>query len=245
MMTLNHQTIARSRYLPPQDSTIRTIVHGAYMRFVYDIWRRNMMYYGRWQSNEHIRILDCGCGPGYLLSMMEKWYPQAYCIGLDIESQLLENARERTTRATFVQASAEQIPIYNESYDAVFALHLIEHLPRPSLFIGGVRRILKERGLLILATPNLSGIGARLMGSRWNGYSDESHVALNGAKYWRKLLEDQGFHIISDGTTGLSGIPIFRKLPLALVNWSILFTVGFLPWSYGEAYICIATPSQE
>lgn len=134
-----------------------------------------------------------------------------------------------------------EIPLSDATFDLVIALHLVEHLPQPARFFAEARRVLRGEGLLIIATPNPTGIGARVMGKWWTGWRDTGHINLNPPAYWRELICDNGFVILRDGTTGLSGLPIFRKLPIALINWGPLFLFGFFPWMHGEAYVCIAT----
>jgi hypothetical protein len=77
------------------------------------------------------------------------------------------------------------------------------------------------------------------MKSRWDSWITE-HVSLNPPYKWREMLITNGFEILRDGTTGLSGVPVFRKLPLALFNLAPLFAFGYFPWNHGEAYICIS-----
>jgi len=172
---------------------------------------------------------------------LENWFLGAEFVGLDLDEQLLDSACERTTHAGFVRGSAEEIPLADATFDLLITLHMVEHLPQPLRFIAEARRVLRPGGLLIVATPNPVGIGAKVMGKRWSGWKDESHVALNPPHYWRTLISSHGFTVLKDGTTGLSGIPVFRTLPMALLNWGPLFLFGFFPWMSGEAYVCIAT----
>lgn len=116
---------------------------------------------------------------------------------------------------------------------------MVEHLKEPERFIREAGRVLRRRGILIFATPNPAGIAARLMGKRWSGWIPE-HISLYPPPKWRDILAKHDFMILRHGTTGLSGIPAFRKFPLALLNWGLLFLFGFFSWRYGEAYMCIS-----
>jgi len=136
------------------------------------------------------------------------------------------------------------MPFSDATFDLVIALHLVEHLSQPARFFAEAWRVLRGKGLLVIATPNPAGIGARLMGKCWAGWGDDSHISLNPPAYWRELIRGNGFVILKDGSTGLFGIPIFRKLPMALINWMPLLLFGFFPWEQGEAYVCVASPSR-
>ena len=228
------------RYLPPPRGTLRRAYHEFYIHLAYDVWRRQISAFGRWSSRDSIRALECGTGPGFLLKCLERWFPKASLYGLDIDIQLIHEAQTQTARSHFVRGSAQELPFSEATFDLVIALHLIEHLPEPACFFAEARRVLRGKGLLMIATPNPKGVGARLMGKRWAGWHDESHINLNPPTYWRELIRGNGFIILKDGTTGLSGIPVFQKLPMALINWVPLFLFGFFPWMHGEAYVCVA-----
>jgi SAM-dependent methyltransferase len=189
-------------------------------------------------------IVDIGCGPGYFLSLLKNWYPQANLVGLDYDLALLEEARARVsnllpTHTSLLQADAERLPLDNDTIDLAITLHMVEHLHAPELFIAEIKRALGPRGLLLLATPNPSGIGARLMDSRWSGYRYD-HIALKDMSTWCELLESAGFEILERRTTGLSGVPAFRQFPLCILNWSLLALFGSFRWRHGEAILLLA-----
>jgi 2-polyprenyl-3-methyl-5-hydroxy-6-metoxy-1,4-benzoquinol methylase len=181
-------------------------------------------------------IVEIGCGPGYLLSFIEKWFPQYEVIGLDFDFRLLGAADQRTERSHLVKGNAEELPFGNSEFDVLVTLHLIEHLYHPERFFAEANRVLRPNGVLLLATPNPTGIGARVMKSGWVGWR-EDHVSLYSPQAWTDLVECCGFTWIRGGTTMLSGLPIFRKFPLAVVNYLPLLLFGVLPWEQGEAFV--------
>jgi ubiquinone/menaquinone biosynthesis C-methylase UbiE len=209
------------------------------MRLAYDIWRRKLGPLFGCASSTALRFLECGCGPGFLLALFEEWFPESQLIGLDSDLRLLQSAAGRTNRTRLFLGAAETLPFDNSTFDLVITLHMIEHLPAPELFLKEARRVLKPGGFLVLATPNSSGIGARLMGCKWKGWRYD-HLSVHAPAAWRTLLKKQGFRIREDGTTALSGIPGFRIPPLSLVQWVPLFVFGFFPWDSGESYIAIS-----
>lgn len=208
-----------------------------YLRLVYDHWRRILPRFTAFEQGS--MILECGTGPGHLLGFMEEWFPEAAFYGLDNSPEAVSKARRGTKRTQYVLSSAEFLPFFPRRFDTVLSFHMVEHLPEPQRFLQEAARVLRPGGILVLATPNPQGIGARLMKARWSGLVPE-HISLLPPGRWRELLVSCGFAILRDGTTGLSGVPVFRKLPLGLLNWVPMFLFGFFPWQHGEAYICIA-----
>jgi 2-polyprenyl-3-methyl-5-hydroxy-6-metoxy-1,4-benzoquinol methylase len=206
-------------------------------RLTYDIWKRTLPRYGNVKKGA--LVLECGIGPGNLLSLMSKWFPEAKLYGLDIDFQLIRQARQANNNKGLLTASAEALPFQEGTFDLVVSLHMVEHLPDPENFLAETSRVLRPGGILAIATPNPEGIGASIMGSRWGGWCDD-HISLKSPEKWREMIIGHGFSVLSAGTTGISGIPAFRRFPLAIFNWGPLFLFGFFPWRHGEAYICIA-----
>lgn len=230
-----------SPYLPPPENSFSGWYHKLLMRFTYDIWRRELRRWDTWSANPDPRILECGCGPGFLLQFLGEWFPEADLLGLDTDLELLEVARERNQRLLRVlSASAEEIPLSSSSVDVLVTLHMVEHLLYPLRFLDEAERVLKPGALFVVATPNPTGIGASVMGRDWHGWRDD-HVSLHAPDFWRMGLEQRGFRILKEGTTGLSGIPLLRTLPIALIQWIPLFIFGFFAWRRGESYVVISS----
>jgi ubiquinone/menaquinone biosynthesis C-methylase UbiE len=226
--------------MPRAESTIPGKAEKLFRLLAYDVWRRELKRFGRSQETSRIRIVDVGCGPGFLLWCIENWFPGAELIGVDRSEDLLKVAKSRCKRMTALKGDASALPLPGGYADVVFALHVVEHLTQPGQFFAEARRVVRPGGLLVIATPNAEGLGARLMGRRWSGYSDPTHISLHGPSFWAEMLDKSGFAIAHHGTTGLSGIPLLDKMPLALIHRIPCFFFGHFPWELGEADICAA-----
>ena len=97
-------------------------------------------------------ILDVGCGPARILKHLTSLDEGEY-IGLDIARKAI-SPNTTTLNAGFVLSDAESLPFNSQSFDAVIASHLIEHLYNPEAFLCECSRVLKGGGTLIIATPN-------------------------------------------------------------------------------------------
>jgi len=234
------QAAADSLYLP---SGVRE--HRFFMlktRVAYRVWRRTLRRYAGLGRESRFKLLDVGCGPGYLLRCLELWFPHIHSYGFDVEQKYLDFAGGHLRRTQLVHGRAEQLPFDKEFFRIVCALHVLEHLNRPGELLAEAYRVLRPGGLLLAATPNPGGIAARLLKGRWSGWRDD-HVSLKPPREWRELVERAGFAILDDGTTGLGGFRLFQRLPFSLLNWLPLAVFGYFAWEYGESYMLVARKS--
>lgn len=228
-------------YMPRAEDTILGKAENLFRQLQYRVWRRELMRFVAKHRPLRLRIVDVGCGPGFLLRCLSRWFERAELVGVDQSDALLQIAQSRCAGMSALKGDACTLPLASGSVDAAFALHVVEHLIEPSLFFVEAHRVIRPDGILIIATPNSEGLGARIMGRRWSGLSDPTHISLHGPSYWIGMLERSGFKIERQGTTGLSGLPLLNKMPLGLIHWIPSFIFGFFPWNLGEAYVCVAT----
>ncbi len=98
---------------------------------------------------EKFRILDIGCGNGDISSYFFKKNRQ---YGVDI----IDSRRERNRAFSFAKVNSEILPFDNSFFDIVISHHVIEHVYDQFSHLREIRRVLKENGIVYLATPNKS-----------------------------------------------------------------------------------------
>ncbi|MCL2044058.1 MAG: class I SAM-dependent methyltransferase [Treponema sp.] len=144
-------------------------------------------------------ILDIGCATGALLDFLKERGWQT--TGVEI-SPAAEYARTR--RMLDVKSeNLEKCHFPGESFDMVLASHLIEHLNNPMAFLHEVWRIMRPGARLMLTTPNIDGMQARLFGSRWRSAIFD-HLYLFSAQTLRKMLKAAGF--VTEGVYTWGGL---------------------------------------
>ena len=102
-------------------------------------------------------VLDLGCGSGSLV-LRQHGFPSRCYVGIDLSWVGLARANKalgaRHSHCRFAQGHVELLPFREESFEGLFAISVIEHLPDPAGFLKDCARVLKRRGLLVLRTPN-------------------------------------------------------------------------------------------
>jgi SAM-dependent methyltransferase len=107
-------------------------------------------------------LLDCGCGSGSITVGLAEAVSPGRVIGIDVERSVIERAVLRTkqhaiTNARFQVGSGYELPFEDNSFDAVFAHALLEHLGEPLRAIREMRRVLKPGGVLGLRSIDIGG----------------------------------------------------------------------------------------
>ena len=103
------------------------------------------------------RILELGCGPGYMWKECASRVPSMWDITLsDLSSGMLDSAWRNlvvTGRSyKFKEIDAQEIPFEDETFDAVIANHMLYHVPDRSKAITEIKRVLKTGGHFFATT---------------------------------------------------------------------------------------------
>jgi SAM-dependent methyltransferase len=181
-------------------------------------------------------ILEIGSGAGYFISFLEEEFPSAKITGIEYDPRLIPSIKSRIKSAAIINENAEEFDQGEKLFDVIVSLQVIEHLYMPEAMLRRVNKHLSPDGIFIFTTPNLTGCGARVMKAGWHGYRDD-HVSLKGYHEWISFIEQNGFTKLYCGSTFFSGIPWLNKLPLGILNWTLLFLFGSLKWPYGESFL--------
>lgn len=98
-------------------------------------------------------FMEVGCGTGYVLSAIEKAYPQAELAASDYFGEALEFAHQRVPDAALYQVDARDMP-FEAQFDVVGAFDVIEHIAEDKTVLEQMAKALKPSGYLILTVPH-------------------------------------------------------------------------------------------
>jgi 2-polyprenyl-3-methyl-5-hydroxy-6-metoxy-1,4-benzoquinol methylase len=118
-----------------------------------------------WVTLPGARVLDYGCGPGYLWPHLQRYQP-AKLAGLDFSpSSVACVQREYSAWPNFAGAthvSSLPSPLAAGSFDVITSIEVIEHLHDGHLdgMLAECARLLRPGGRLLLTTPHDEDLGA-------------------------------------------------------------------------------------
>ncbi|HQR67574.1 MAG TPA: methyltransferase domain-containing protein, partial [Thermoanaerobaculia bacterium] len=147
------------------------------------------------------RLLEVGCGLGFLLDALARFGPGLEAEGVDVSEFAARFARERLGLA--VRAGTLEGSRFSDGrFDAVLQKDLLEHVRTPRAHLLETARILRPGALLRLVTPNgdanLAPYAA--LAGREPGrlpLLEQGHLSFFRKEHLERLLLDAGFEILS------------------------------------------------
>ncbi len=102
-------------------------------------------------------VLDIACGEGYGSKLLSS--KALKVIGVDIDLETIEKASKKygSSNLTFIQGSADKIPVKDGSIDTVVSFETIEHHDKHNEMMNEIKRVLKPGGILIISSPEKPG----------------------------------------------------------------------------------------
>jgi SAM-dependent methyltransferase len=108
------------------------------------------------------RIIEFGCGPGWLWRSNLDRIPAGWTILLtDFSPGMVDEARQHLSAKNqfkFQVLDIQSIPFEDGQFDAAIANHMLYHVPNRPRALEEVRRVLKPGGLLFAATNGVNNL---------------------------------------------------------------------------------------
>lgn len=167
----------------PKRAEARALAHDLELNFIY----------------RHIpqgKVLDVGCGGGYLLERMpanlwERW-------GTELGSDAVQRAKEAINPDTIFEGELESLSLPEGYFDLVIARGVIEHVPFPRQFLNKMAQHVKPSGYIFMSGPNLKGFCAQFYKDRWRLHYPEAHLFHFSVDHLTDALNERGFQLLSD-----------------------------------------------
>lgn len=111
------------------------------------------------------RVLDIGCGNGYVLNHYSM--NGAITTGIDLTWTGVNLSKKRfemeNTNGSFLNANGETLPFKNDSFDCVCSMGVLHHTPDTIKALDEIFRVLKPGGRLILMFYNKNSYRNRIL----------------------------------------------------------------------------------
>jgi SAM-dependent methyltransferase len=109
--------------------------------------------------HQQLRVLDSGCGTGYLFEFLRRYSVSGEVVGLDYSRHALRFCQERGANMLTL-ASAVEPPFASEAFDLIISIDTLQHLASPHADRKASEefvRLLRPGGVLYLRTNSALG----------------------------------------------------------------------------------------
>jgi len=153
-------------------------------------YRDNITNIKRFKSEG--KLLDVGCNIGLFLNVARD--EGFSVIGVELNkgcAQYGVNNFKLDIRSDYL----ENIAFDDQSIDVVTLFDLLEHVPDIHALLTEIKRILKKDGVLVIQSPNIQSLMARLTRSSWNWLTPPDHLYHFSPATLEMILKEHGFDI--------------------------------------------------
>lgn len=146
------------------------------------------------------RVLDVGCGNGYIASLFAK--KGCRVVGIDADPTRIEVARQLYPQLRFEALPADEVLLtkLNEPpFDVVISTEVVEHLYAPQAFCNGCFHATKPGGRCVISTPYhgyLKNLAIAMSGKADHHYNplwEGGHIKFFSRKTLEQLMQESGF----------------------------------------------------
>ncbi len=137
------------------------------------------------------KFLDIGSAVGLLLNYAKQKGWDA--VGVEICKESADYAKNKFNVEVY-NKTLEKAKFKSNTFNVVHMSHVIEHVPSPSDTLNEIYRILKPGGYLIITTPRVDSLQAKLFKETWRSYHRD-HIYIFSKKTLKGLLEKNKFKI--------------------------------------------------
>jgi len=152
------------------------------------------------------KILDIGCADGVFTQKIQKKTSAKKVIGVDVLVPSITWAKrhwKNNQNLEFFVGNAHKLKFADDTFDAVYALEVMEHIQDPRLVIREIFRVLKKGGYAIALVPTDSEM-FKFGWFFWTKYGpgriwDDTHIqSFNKDNKLAKAFKKQGFKVEND-----------------------------------------------
>jgi 2-polyprenyl-3-methyl-5-hydroxy-6-metoxy-1,4-benzoquinol methylase len=136
------------------------------------------------------KILDAGCGEGFVVSYLLQGNDRLAITGIDCSPQAIEMARQMVPGVLFDVGDLREMPYGDDSFDLVMCLEVLEHLPDPHKGLRELRRVTSTHCLVSVPHEPFFRATNFLRGKHVPAWGrDPEHLQHWRARQFRRLVQ--------------------------------------------------------
>lgn len=143
----------------------------------------------------HKNIYEIGCAYGFFLDTVKKNFDKVS--GIDVNQEAINYASKTLNLdvncGNFLNVESNIL----EQYNIFCMFDVIEHLQEPNKFIKRINDYSQKDSLLIITTGDIGSFNAKINGKNWRLIHPPSHIHYFSKKTITKLLNNNGFEVLS------------------------------------------------
>ncbi|MBI4991347.1 class I SAM-dependent methyltransferase [Candidatus Gottesmanbacteria bacterium] len=159
------------------------------------------------------KLLDIGCSYGFYSKVFKDYHYDV--TGIDISERAIKYAKNYFKLNAIIGNFEKHKNRYNY-YDVITMFDIIEHFHNPQQIIRKVHQLLKNKGIVIIQTPNMDSLLEKLCRTKWFWLLVPQHLFLFNKPSLSRILTENGFKILN--TSSWDDLTEFIK--------NILFVIG-------------------
>lgn len=121
------------------------------------------------------KLLDVGCAYGYFIELARSAGYDAY--GFDPSEYAVTQAKKLVGPAAVQEGTVQDVAYKPNSFDVITLFDVFEHLQDPVADLTKLRSLLKNDGIIVIATGNTQSAASRIFGRRWTFYIPPQHLS--------------------------------------------------------------------
>lgn len=140
------------------------------------------------------KLFDIGCSYGFYSKVFKD---HRYNVtGIDISEKAIKYAK-KYFKLNLITGNFEKYKSRNNYYDVITMFDIIEHFQNPQQIIRKVHQLLKDKGIVIIQTPNIDSLIEKLCRTKWFWLLVPQHLFLFNKPSLSRILTENGFKILN------------------------------------------------